>query len=85
MKMTPEERAAYKEAQNAEWRSRRTTSTALRKGEEKGLEKANKATIANLHKAGQSIEIMAIATGLTQDQIQEIINTINQDAPWHAQ
>jgi predicted transposase/invertase (TIGR01784 family) len=51
----------------------------LEKGEAIGVQKEKKETIAKLLKAGHSTEIMAVATGLSQQQVQEIISTLQQE------
>jgi hypothetical protein len=100
MKMTPEERAAYKEDQYNSWRRDGELHAAtmdahdegeaiglvkgeaigIQKGEAIGIQKEKTETIANLHKAGHSIETMSIATGLSQQEVTEIIKTIKNDS-----
>jgi hypothetical protein len=48
------------------------------KGKAIGRAEEKTETISNLLKAGMSLEVMAIATGLSQQEITEIIKRINK-------
>jgi len=73
---TPEERAAYE----AYWDIIRTEKTiregSLAKGKAEGKAEANHNAILNAKNAGYSIEIMQTITGLSEQEINHIINNL---------
>lgn len=72
--LSEEERIAYRRYQENRRIERSVTETALRTGEEKGLELAVK--IYNLHKGGKRIEEIVQATGLPRLRVKEIIESL---------
>jgi hypothetical protein len=92
MKMTPEERAAYKDDQYLSWRRdgemyaatvdahadglEKGKAEGLEKGEAIGVQKGKAEVVINCYRQGMAIDLISTITGLSQDQIQEIINTI---------
>ena len=76
-KYTPEELARY----DGFWDGVRIEKTLLAAAEiekEKGRSEERKKIIANGNKAGISVEIMAIMTGLTPEQVMKIIEELNK-------
>jgi predicted transposase/invertase (TIGR01784 family) len=94
MKMTPEERAEYEYQKELAGRQKCGFYTAEVKGKAigraeglaegrvegkaEGRVEEKTETISNLLKAGMSLEVMAIATGLSQQEITEIIKRMNK-------
>jgi predicted transposase/invertase (TIGR01784 family) len=77
LKMTPEERADYEREKqfyaNLKMQKYTAELKAKKEGEETGVEKEKENTVIRGHKAGASIEIISMMTGLSPDQITEIL------------
>jgi predicted transposase/invertase (TIGR01784 family) len=77
--LTPEEKRDYDKALDEKLRTDDAFRTSRLEGKIEGEENTNKKVIANALKAGYSIDVMTTITGLTQDEVTEIINSIQTD------
>lgn len=74
-KFTPTELREYEDSLKAY----RDLKNSLDTAEEKGEAKEKKATIKRLLASGVSIDIIAIATGLTHDEVKVLIDDISKE------
>ena len=72
--LTKEELLAYKRFQENRRIERSEIETALKEGEEKGIEKKEIEFVLNLHKNGYQIEEIAKLTKLSVERVKEIID-----------
>ena len=74
-KFTPTELREYEDSLKAY----RDLKNSLDTAEEKGEAKEKKATIKRLLASGVSVDIIAIATGLTHDEVKVLIDDISKE------
>ena len=73
-KFTPVELKEYEDS----LKTYRDLKNSLDTAEEKGEAKEKKATIRRLLASGASVDIIAVATGLTQDEVKPLIEEITK-------
>ena len=73
-KITPSELKEYEDS----LKTYRDLKNSLDTAEEKGEAKEKKATIRRLLASGASVDIIAVATGLTQDEVKPLIEEITK-------
>ncbi|MCI6195860.1 MAG: Rpn family recombination-promoting nuclease/putative transposase [Prevotella sp.] len=73
-KFTPGELKEYEDS----LKTYRDLKNSLDTAEEKGEAKEKKATIRRLLASGASVDIIAVATGLTQDEVKPLIEEITK-------
>ena len=77
---TPEELREYEDSLKTYRDLKNSLDTAEEKGEAKGEAKEKKATIRRLLASGASVDIIAIATGMTEADVKLLINEISKDS-----
>ena len=60
-------------------KAKRDWDNCINTAEEKGEAKEKKATIRRLLASGASVDIIAVATGLTQDEVKPLIEEITKE------
>ena len=75
-KFTPVELKEYEDS----LKTYRDLKNSLDTAEEKGEAKEKKATIRRLLASGASVDIIAIATGMTEADVKLLINEISKDS-----
>ena len=78
-KFTPVELKEYEDSLKTYRDLKNSLDTAEEKGEAKGEAKEKKATIRRLLASGASVDIIAVATGLTQDEVKPLIEEITKE------
>ena len=79
-KFTPVELKEYEDSLKTYRDLKNSLDTAEEKGEAKGEAKEKKATIRRLLASGASVDIIAVATGMTEADIKLLINEISKDS-----
>ena len=79
-KFTPVELKEYEDSLKTYRDLKNSLDTAEEKGEAKGEAKEKKATIRRLFASGASVDIIAIATGMTEADVKLLINEISKDS-----
>ena len=79
-KFTPVELKEYEDSLKTYRDLKNSLETAEEKGEAKGEAKEKKATIRRLLASGAPVDIIAIATGMTEADVKFIINDITKDS-----
>ena len=79
-KFTPVELKEYEDSLKTYRDLKNSLDTAEEKGEAKGEAKEKKATIRRLLASGASVDIIAIATGMTEADVKLLINEISKDS-----
>ena len=79
-KFTPVELKEYEDSLKTYRDLKNSLDTAEEKGEAKGEAKEKKATIRRLLASGASVDIIAIATGMTEADVKFLINEITKDS-----
>ena len=77
---TPVELKEYEDSLKTYRDLKNSLDTAEEKGEAKGEAKEKKATIRRLLASGASVDIIAIATGMTEADVKLLINEISKDS-----
>ena len=77
---TPVELKEYEDSLKTYRDLKNSLDTAAEKGEAKGEAKQKKATIRRLLASGASVDIIAIATGMTEADVKLLINEISKDS-----
>ena len=77
-KFTPGELKEYEDSLKTYRDLKNSLDTAEEEGEAKGEAKEKKATIRRLLASGASVDIIAVATGLTQDEVKPLIEEITK-------
>ena len=77
-KFTPVELKEYEDSLKTYRDLKNSLDTAEEKGEAKGEAKEKKATIRRLLASGASVDIIAIATGMTEADVKLLINEISK-------
>ena len=77
---TPVELKEYEDSLKTYRDLQNSLDTAEEKGEAKGEAKEKKATIRRLLASGASVDIIAIATGMTEADVKLLINEISKDS-----
>ena len=78
-KFTPEELREYEDSLKAYRDIKNSIETAKREGREEGEAMEKKATIKRLLASGASVDIIAIATELTHDNVKLLIDEISKE------
>ena len=78
-KFTPVELKEYEDSLKTYRDLKNSLDTAEEKGVAKGEAKEKKATIRRLLASGASVDIIAVATGLTQDEVKPLIEEITKE------
>ena len=76
---TPEELREYEDSLKAYRDLKNSLDTAEEKGRVEGRENEKIATIQRLFASGASVDIIAVATGLTQDEVKPLIEEITKE------
>ena len=76
---TPVELKEYEDSRKTDRDLKNSLDTAEEKGEAKGEAKEKKATIRRLLASGASVDIIAIATGMTEADVKLLSNEISKD------
>ena len=79
-KFTPVELKEYEDSLKTYRDLKNSLDTAEEKGEAKGEAKEKKATIRRLLASGVSVDIIAVATGMTEADVKLLINEISKDS-----
>ena len=79
-KFTPVELKEYEDSLKTYRALKNSLDTAEEKGEAKGEAKEKKATIRRLLASGVSVDIIAVATGMTEADVKFLINEITKDS-----
>ena len=79
-KFTPEELREYEDSLKTYRDLKNSLDTAEEKGRVEGRENEKIATIQRLFASGASVDIIAIATGMTEADIKLLINEISKDS-----
>ena len=79
-KFTPVELKEYEDSLKTYRNLKNSLDTAEEKGETKGEAKEKKATIRSLLAFGASVDIIAVATGMTEADVKLLINEITKDS-----
>ena len=79
-KFTPVELKEYEDSLKTYRDLKNSLDTAEEKGEAKGEAKEKKATIRRLLASGASVDIIAVATGMTEADVKFLINEITKDS-----
>ena len=79
-KFTPVALKEYEDSLKTYRDLKNSLDTAEEKGEAKGEAKEKKATIRRLLASGASVDIIAIATGMTEADVKLLINEISKDS-----
>ena len=77
---TPEELREYEDSLKAYRDIKNSIDTARRVGRVEGRENEKIATIQRLFASGASVDIIAIATGMTEADVKLLINEISKDS-----
>ena len=77
-KFTPVELKEYEDSLKTYRDLKNSLDTAEEKGEAKGEAKEKKATVRRLLASGASVDIIAIATGMTEADVKLLINDISK-------
>ena len=77
---TPEELREYEDSLKTYRDLKNSLDTAEEKGRVEGRENEKIATIQRLFASGASVDIIAIATGMTEADIKLLINEISKDS-----
>ena len=77
---TPEELREYEDSLKTYRDLKNSLDTAEEKGRVEGRENEKIATIQRLFAAGASVDIIAIATGMTEADVKLLINEISKDS-----
>ena len=72
--LTEDEKIAYRRFQENRRIERSEIETALREGEEKGIEKRDREIVLNMHSKGFEANQIAEMTGLSVEKVTEIID-----------
>ena len=78
-KFTPVELKEYEDSLKTYRDLKNSLDTAEEKGRVEGRENEKIATIQRLFASGASVDIIAVATGLTQDEVKPLIEEISKD------
>ena len=78
-KFTPVELKEYEDSLKTYRDLKNSLDTAEEKGRVEGRENEKKATIQRLLASGASVDIIAVATGLTQDEVKPLIEEITKE------
>ena len=78
-KFTPEELREYEDSLKTYRDLKNSLDTAEEKGRVEGRENEKIATIQRLLASGASVDIIAVATGLTQDEVKPLIEEITKE------
>ena len=76
---TPEELREYEDSLKTYRDLKNSLDTAEEKGRVEGRENEKIATIQRLFASGASVDIIAVATGLTQDEVKPLIEEITKE------
>ena len=79
-KFTPVELKEYEDSLKTYRDLKNSLDTAEEKGREEGRENEKIATIQRLFASGASVDIIAIATGMTEADVKLLINEISKDS-----
>ena len=79
-KFTPVELKEYEDSLKTYRDLKNSLDTAEEKGEAKGEAKEKKATIRRLLASGVSVDIIAVATGMTEADVRHLIDEITKDS-----
>ena len=77
---TPEELREYEDSLKTYRDLKNSLDTAEEKGRVEGRENEKIATIQRLFASGASVDIIAIATGMTEADVKLLINEISKDS-----
>ena len=78
-KFTPVELKEYEDSLKTYRDLKNSLDTAEEKGRVEGRENEKIATIQRLFASGASVDIIAVATGLTQDEVKPLIEEITKE------
>ena len=78
-KFTPGELKEYEDSLKTYRDLKNSLDTAEEKGRVEGRENEKIATIQRLFASGASVDIIAVATGLTQDEVKPLIEEITKE------
>ena len=78
-KFTPVELKEYEDSLKTYRDLKNSLDTAEEKGRVEGRENEKIATIQRLSASGASVDIIAVATGLTQDEVKPLIEEITKE------